>query len=161
MGEREGQLREVLQTEGWIQQVKHLSRRTEELQQNAKTRLQSLQDAGKVTEIRHRRQFISKRFNAPDHTVFIKKCIQFYFSNANILMLNYSCTPTAVNQTHCSCDPTLPSVGRLAEWHHRNAMHCLRLCSSQLFQCDPAGQLSIFWDSCVDLAQHFYVFIRH
>uniref|UniRef100_A0A3Q3FN38 Spectrin repeat containing, nuclear envelope 1a n=1 Tax=Labrus bergylta TaxID=56723 RepID=A0A3Q3FN38_9LABR len=47
MGEREGQLGEVLQTEGWIQQVKHLSRRTEELQQTAKTRLQSLQDAAK------------------------------------------------------------------------------------------------------------------
>ncbi|XP_049914520.1 nesprin-1 [Epinephelus moara] len=47
MGEREGQLGEVLQTEGWIQQVKHLSRRTEELQQIAKTRLQSLQDAAK------------------------------------------------------------------------------------------------------------------
>uniref|UniRef100_A0A8C2ZX98 SYNE1 n=1 Tax=Cyclopterus lumpus TaxID=8103 RepID=A0A8C2ZX98_CYCLU len=47
MGEREGQLGEVLQTEGWIQQVKHLSRHTEELQQTAKTRLQSLQDAAK------------------------------------------------------------------------------------------------------------------
>ncbi|XP_074471039.1 nesprin-1-like isoform X4 [Sebastes fasciatus] len=47
MGEREAQLGEVLQTEGWIQQVKHLSRRTEELQQIAKTRLQSLQDAAK------------------------------------------------------------------------------------------------------------------
>ncbi|XP_028460256.1 nesprin-1 isoform X2 [Perca flavescens] len=47
MGEREGQLGEVLQTEGWIQQVKHLSRRTEELQQTAKTRLQGLQDAAK------------------------------------------------------------------------------------------------------------------
>ncbi|XP_027140369.1 nesprin-1 isoform X4 [Larimichthys crocea] len=47
MGEREGQLGEVLQTAGWIQQVKHLSRCTEELQQTAKTRLQSLQDAAK------------------------------------------------------------------------------------------------------------------
>ncbi|CAJ1078482.1 nesprin-1 [Xyrichtys novacula] len=47
MGEREGQLGEVLKVEGWTQQVKHLSRRTEELQQNAKTRLQSLQDAAK------------------------------------------------------------------------------------------------------------------
>ncbi|XP_033998692.1 nesprin-1 isoform X2 [Trematomus bernacchii] len=47
MGERERQLGEVLQTEGWIQQVKQLSRRTEELQQHAKTRLQSLQDAAK------------------------------------------------------------------------------------------------------------------
>ncbi|TNN68506.1 Nesprin-1 [Liparis tanakae] len=47
MGEREGQLGEVLQTEGWSQQVKHLSRHTEELQQTAKTRLQSLQDAAK------------------------------------------------------------------------------------------------------------------
>ncbi|XP_028253699.1 nesprin-1 [Parambassis ranga] len=47
MGEREGQLADVLQTEGWSQQVKHLSRRTEELQQTAKTRLQSLQDAAK------------------------------------------------------------------------------------------------------------------
>uniref|UniRef100_A0A3Q3XAT6 SYNE1 n=1 Tax=Mola mola TaxID=94237 RepID=A0A3Q3XAT6_MOLML len=47
MGEREGQLGEVLQTEGWIQQVKYLSRFTEELQQTAKTRLQSLQDAAK------------------------------------------------------------------------------------------------------------------
>lgn len=50
MGERERQLGEVLQTEGWIQQVKQLSRRTEELQQHAKTRLQSLQDAAKVNE---------------------------------------------------------------------------------------------------------------
>lgn len=48
MGEREAQLGEVLQTEGWSQQVKHLSRRTEELQQSAKTRLQGLQDAAKV-----------------------------------------------------------------------------------------------------------------
>lgn len=48
MGEREGQLGEVLQTEMWIQQVKYLSRGTEELQQTAKTRLQSLQDAVKV-----------------------------------------------------------------------------------------------------------------
>ncbi|KAG7239212.1 hypothetical protein INR49_029965 [Caranx melampygus] len=47
MGEREGQLGEVLQLEGWSQQVKHLSRQTEELQQTAKTRLQSLQDAAK------------------------------------------------------------------------------------------------------------------
>uniref|UniRef100_A0A3Q2DL23 Uncharacterized protein n=1 Tax=Cyprinodon variegatus TaxID=28743 RepID=A0A3Q2DL23_CYPVA len=47
MGEREGQLADVLQTEGWSQQVKHLSRRTEELQQSAKTRFQSLQDASK------------------------------------------------------------------------------------------------------------------
>ncbi|XP_071335456.1 nesprin-1 isoform X2 [Trachinotus anak] len=47
MGEREGQLGEVLQTEGWSQQVEHLSRCTEELQQTAKTRLQSLQDAAK------------------------------------------------------------------------------------------------------------------
>ncbi|XP_056150129.1 nesprin-1-like [Lampris incognitus] len=47
MGEREMQLAEVLQTKGWSQQVKHLSRRTEELQQSAKTRLQSLQDAAK------------------------------------------------------------------------------------------------------------------
>ncbi|XP_039981881.1 nesprin-1-like isoform X4 [Xiphias gladius] len=47
MGEREGQLGEVLQMEGWSQQVKHLSRCTEELQQTAKTRLQSLQDAAK------------------------------------------------------------------------------------------------------------------
>uniref|UniRef100_A0A8C7M5B3 Spectrin repeat containing nuclear envelope protein 1 n=1 Tax=Oncorhynchus kisutch TaxID=8019 RepID=A0A8C7M5B3_ONCKI len=47
MGEREGQLGEVLQTEGWSQQVKQLSRCTEELQQSAKTRLQSLQDAAK------------------------------------------------------------------------------------------------------------------
>lgn len=48
IGEREGQLGEVLQTEGWVQQVKYLSRCTEELQQTAKTRLQSLQDAAKV-----------------------------------------------------------------------------------------------------------------
>uniref|UniRef100_A0A3B3HW55 SYNE1 n=1 Tax=Oryzias latipes TaxID=8090 RepID=A0A3B3HW55_ORYLA len=47
MGEREGQLADVLKTEGWSQQVKHLSRCTEELQQSAKTRLQSLQDAAK------------------------------------------------------------------------------------------------------------------
>ncbi|KAM4529485.1 nesprin-1 isoform 3-T3 [Fundulus diaphanus] len=47
MGEREGQLADVLQLEGWSQQVKHLSRRTEELQQSAKTRFQSLQDAAK------------------------------------------------------------------------------------------------------------------
>uniref|UniRef100_A0A8K9Y661 Spectrin repeat containing nuclear envelope protein 1 n=1 Tax=Oncorhynchus mykiss TaxID=8022 RepID=A0A8K9Y661_ONCMY len=47
MGEREGQLGEVLQMEGWSQQVKQLSRCTEELQQSAKTRLQSLQDAAK------------------------------------------------------------------------------------------------------------------
>uniref|UniRef100_A0A3B4FY65 Uncharacterized protein n=1 Tax=Pundamilia nyererei TaxID=303518 RepID=A0A3B4FY65_9CICH len=47
MGEREVQLADVLQTEGWSQRVKHLSRRTEELQQTAKTRLQSLQDAAK------------------------------------------------------------------------------------------------------------------
>ncbi|XP_026197444.1 nesprin-1 isoform X3 [Anabas testudineus] len=47
MGEREVQLGEVLQTEGWSQQVKHLGRCTEELQQTAKTRLQSLQDATK------------------------------------------------------------------------------------------------------------------
>ena len=51
MGEREGQLGEVLQTEGWIQQVKHLSRCTEELQQSAKIRLQSLQDAAKVNSL--------------------------------------------------------------------------------------------------------------
>lgn len=48
MGEREAQLADVLKTEGWSQQVKHLSRCTEELQQSAKTRLQSLQDAAKV-----------------------------------------------------------------------------------------------------------------
>lgn len=48
MGEREGQLGEVLKTEGWVQQVKVLGRCTEELQQAAKTRLQSLQDAAKV-----------------------------------------------------------------------------------------------------------------
>uniref|UniRef100_A0A3Q0RI10 SYNE1 n=1 Tax=Amphilophus citrinellus TaxID=61819 RepID=A0A3Q0RI10_AMPCI len=47
MGEREVQLADVLQTEGWSQRVKHLSRCTEELQQTAKTRLQSLQDAAK------------------------------------------------------------------------------------------------------------------
>uniref|UniRef100_A0A3B3YSL6 KASH domain-containing protein n=1 Tax=Poecilia mexicana TaxID=48701 RepID=A0A3B3YSL6_9TELE len=47
MGEREGQLVDVLHMEGWSQQVKHLSRRTEELQQSAKTRFQSLQDAAK------------------------------------------------------------------------------------------------------------------
>ncbi|CAI5683845.1 unnamed protein product [Oreochromis niloticus] len=47
MGEREVQLADVLQTEGWSQRVKHLSRRAEELQQTAKTRLQSLQDAAK------------------------------------------------------------------------------------------------------------------
>ncbi|XP_067337447.1 nesprin-1 isoform X16 [Channa argus] len=47
MGEREGQLGEVLQTEEWSQQVKHLCRHTEELQQTAKTRLQNLQDAAK------------------------------------------------------------------------------------------------------------------
>ncbi|XP_063352154.1 nesprin-1 isoform X7 [Pelmatolapia mariae] len=47
MGEREVQLADVLQTEGWSQRVKHLGRRTEELQQTAKTRLQSLQDAAK------------------------------------------------------------------------------------------------------------------
>ncbi|MED6283585.1 hypothetical protein CHARACLAT_010424, partial [Characodon lateralis] len=47
MGEREGQLAGVLQMEGWSQQVKHLSRRTEELQQSTKTRFQSLQDAAK------------------------------------------------------------------------------------------------------------------
>lgn len=50
MGEREVQLADVLQTEGWSQRVKHLSRRTEELQQTAKTRLQSLQDAAKVND---------------------------------------------------------------------------------------------------------------
>ncbi|XP_027896443.1 nesprin-1 isoform X8 [Xiphophorus couchianus] len=47
MGEREGQLVDVLHMEGWSQQVKHLTRRTEELQQLAKTRFQSLQDAAK------------------------------------------------------------------------------------------------------------------
>uniref|UniRef100_A0A8C6WV75 SYNE1 n=1 Tax=Neogobius melanostomus TaxID=47308 RepID=A0A8C6WV75_9GOBI len=47
MLEREGQLGEVLQTDRWRQQVAHLSRRTEELQQTARTRLQSLQDAAK------------------------------------------------------------------------------------------------------------------
>lgn len=51
MGEREVQLGEVLQTEGWSQQVKHLGRCTEEMQQSAKTRLQSLQDAAKVNDI--------------------------------------------------------------------------------------------------------------
>lgn len=51
MGEREEQLGEVLQTENWDQQVKHLGRCTEELQQTAKTRLQSLQDAVKVNVI--------------------------------------------------------------------------------------------------------------
>ena len=51
MGEREGHLGEVLQTEGWSLQVNHLSRRTEELQQTAKTRLQSLQDAAKVNDL--------------------------------------------------------------------------------------------------------------
>lgn len=51
MGEREEQLGEVLQTENWDQQVKHLSRCTEELQQTAKTRLQSLQAAAKVNVI--------------------------------------------------------------------------------------------------------------
>lgn len=50
MGEREGQLGEVLRTEGWVQQVKYLGRCTEELQQTARTRLQSLQDATKVSE---------------------------------------------------------------------------------------------------------------
>lgn len=55
MGEREAQLGKVLQTEGWNVQVKHLSRRTEELQQAAKTRLQSLQDAAKVNDV-HTRQ---------------------------------------------------------------------------------------------------------
>lgn len=52
MGEREGQLADVLQTEVWSQQVKHLSRRTEELQQSAKSRLQNLQDAAKVNTFR-------------------------------------------------------------------------------------------------------------
>ncbi|XP_047184446.1 nesprin-1 isoform X2 [Scophthalmus maximus] len=47
MREREGHLGEVLHMAGWSQQVKHLSRHTEELQQAAKTRLQSLQDAAK------------------------------------------------------------------------------------------------------------------
>ncbi|TWW68818.1 Nesprin-1 Enaptin KASH domain-containing protein 1 [Takifugu flavidus] len=47
MGEREEQLGEALQTESWEQQVKYLSRCTEELQQTARTRLQSLQDAAK------------------------------------------------------------------------------------------------------------------
>lgn len=60
MGEREGRLGEVLQTEGWVQQVKHLGRCTEELQQTAKTRHQSLQDAAKVIDCRSR--FASKSF---------------------------------------------------------------------------------------------------
>ncbi|KAJ0026825.1 hypothetical protein NQD34_017825 [Periophthalmus magnuspinnatus] len=47
MLEREGQLGEVLQTDRWGQQVRNLSRRTEELQQMARTRLLSLQDAAK------------------------------------------------------------------------------------------------------------------
>ncbi|XP_068610253.1 nesprin-1 [Brachionichthys hirsutus] len=46
MGEWEGQLGKVIRTEGWIQRVQYLSRRTEELQQSAETRVQSLQDAG-------------------------------------------------------------------------------------------------------------------
>ncbi|CAL8394133.1 unnamed protein product, partial [Arctogadus glacialis] len=47
MAEREGQLGQVVRTRGWSQQVNHLSRRAEELQQHARTRLQSLQDAAK------------------------------------------------------------------------------------------------------------------
>ncbi|CAL9692474.1 unnamed protein product [Knipowitschia caucasica] len=47
MLEREGHLGEVLQTHRWMQQVRYLSRQTEELQQTARTRLQSLQDAAK------------------------------------------------------------------------------------------------------------------
>ncbi|XP_061559702.1 nesprin-1 isoform X16 [Phycodurus eques] len=47
LAEREAQLGDVLTTKGWSQQVKHLSRRTEELQVAVKTRLQNLQDAVK------------------------------------------------------------------------------------------------------------------
>ncbi|XP_057678025.1 nesprin-1 isoform X5 [Corythoichthys intestinalis] len=47
LAEWEAQLGDVLATKGWSQQVKHLSRQTEELQLAAKTRLQSLQDAVK------------------------------------------------------------------------------------------------------------------
>ncbi|XP_077366762.1 nesprin-1 isoform X9 [Festucalex cinctus] len=45
LAEWEAQLGDVLATKGWSQQVKHISRRTEELQLAVKTQLQSLQDA--------------------------------------------------------------------------------------------------------------------
>ncbi|XP_061667964.1 nesprin-1 isoform X8 [Syngnathoides biaculeatus] len=47
LAEREAQLGDVLTTKGWSQQVKHLSRRTEELRLAVKTRLETLQDAMK------------------------------------------------------------------------------------------------------------------
>lgn len=69
MGEREGQLAEVVQTEGWSQQVTHLSRRTEELQQHTKTRLQSLQDAAKVEDKRGRAQDVHAVVTAIDKPI--------------------------------------------------------------------------------------------
>lgn len=48
MAEKVELLSEVLQVESMSQQVCVLSRSTEELQQNIKTRLQSLEDADKV-----------------------------------------------------------------------------------------------------------------
>ncbi|XP_061127011.1 nesprin-1-like isoform X2 [Syngnathus typhle] len=51
LAEWEVQLGDLLATKGWSHQVKHLSRRTEELQLVVKTRLQSLQDA--VKDISH------------------------------------------------------------------------------------------------------------
>ena len=48
MGEKVELLSEVLQVEAMSQQVCDLSRQTEELQQNVRTRLQSLEDAAEV-----------------------------------------------------------------------------------------------------------------
>lgn len=50
MAEKVELLSEVLQVESMSQQVCELGRSTEELQQNIKTRLQSLEDADKVKE---------------------------------------------------------------------------------------------------------------
>lgn len=50
MAEKVELLSEVLHVESMSQQVCELSRSTEELQQNIKTRLQSLEDADKVEE---------------------------------------------------------------------------------------------------------------
>lgn len=51
--ERVGLLGEVMQTDALHQQVAELSRHAEELQQTAKTRLLTLQDAAKVIQITH------------------------------------------------------------------------------------------------------------
>ena len=66
MAEKVELLSEVLQVEALTQQVCELSRHAEELQQSIKTRLQSLQDADKV----------SARHQHRDHTGWFRLVIQ-------------------------------------------------------------------------------------